>query len=93
MCAVDYVYFLVCGREAMMSPEEKKQFYADIPMFLHPFPHVFVFHQQMQAMKAQQQAQQQGGPMAQMRSLMANEETRTKVCIYVTQEYVPATVV
>jgi hypothetical protein len=62
-------------REAMMNASEKAQFYADIPLFLHPFPHVFVFHQQMQQMKAQRQS----GPMAQVQAMMNNEETRAKV--------------
>ena len=58
-----------------MSEAEKTAFYEDIPLFLRPFPHIYVFHQQMLQMKAQRQA----GPMAQVQALMGNEEVKSRV--------------
>lgn len=71
--------FALCAqlsvRESMMSEAEKTAFYEDIPLFLRPFPHIYVFHQQMLQMKAQRQA----GPMAQVQALMGNEEVKARI--------------
>eukprot|EP00607_Mallomonas_marina_P004470 CAMPEP_0182438578 /NCGR_PEP_ID=MMETSP1167-20130531/85872_1 /TAXON_ID=2988 /ORGANISM="Mallomonas Sp, Strain CCMP3275" /LENGTH=361 /DNA_ID=CAMNT_0024632007 /DNA_START=628 /DNA_END=1713 /DNA_ORIENTATION=- len=52
----------VVTREACMSDEERRQFYADIPIFMQHVPHMFVIGQQQQMMRMQQmQMQQQMG--------------------------------
>lgn len=47
---------LAC-QEAMMSQEQREEFYQEIPIFMHNFPHIYVFQKRM--MEQQQQAQQQ----------------------------------
>eukprot|EP00981_Chlorochromonas_danica_P012686 scaffold5259_cov168-Ochromonas_danica.AAC.2 len=41
---------------AEMSAEQKQIFYGQMPPLMRPFPQMFVLHQQMQAMQAQQRA-------------------------------------
>jgi hypothetical protein len=50
---------LACN-EASMSDEQREQFYGQIPPFMHSFPQVYVFQQQMVAQQRQMQMQQQG---------------------------------
>lgn len=47
---------LAC-QEAMMTPQQRDEFYKNIPVFMHNFPHLYVFQQKM--MEQQQMAQQQ----------------------------------
>lgn len=51
--------FLLCAQmaveEAVMTPEEKKTFYSQIPIHMHNSPYIFVFQQQQMMM------QQRGG--------------------------------
>jgi hypothetical protein len=79
----------------MMSDMEKKAFYADIPSFMHHFPHIWIHKQEMEKQRQMMMAQQQrgaaggGGPMQQQQQqqmmqsgiiqLMGTEEGRSKV--------------
>ena len=51
--------FLVCGdlavKESMMSPEQRKAFYAEIPITMHNSPHIYVVHKHNSARAAHQQ--------------------------------------
>lgn len=66
---------LAC-KEAMFTPQERDEFYADIPVFMHNFPHIFVFQQKM--MEQQQMAQQQA-TMGEAQSYFASAEGQQKM--------------
>ena len=51
--------FLLNFREAMMSKEEKAEFYEDIPIFMHHSPHMFIMQQNMMIQQQQMLKQQQ----------------------------------
>jgi hypothetical protein len=56
--------FLLCAQmaveEAVMTPEEKKTFYAQIPIHMHNSPYIFVFQQQQMMMMQQGRAGHHG---------------------------------
>jgi hypothetical protein len=68
--------FLVCGdlavKEAMMSPEERKAFYAEVPAYLHNAPHMYVMmkhHSMQQKQKMQQEQESREEPVASASSM------------------------
>jgi hypothetical protein len=73
-------------REATFTEEQKAAFYKEIPIFMHYFPHLYIFRQQATMMQKQQeeaeaQKEMMGEMQKSMKSYFSSEEGIQKVNI------------